>query len=69
MSDRLSLGGRVAIITGGDVVIGQGPAHVLAGHGADVLLTGRPIEPLESTAREAEAMGRGEEAWDERWSR
>ena len=58
MSDRFSLDGRVAIITGGGTGIGRGTALVLAEHGADVVLAGRRPEPLESTAAEIEALGR-----------
>ncbi|MFC5752916.1 SDR family NAD(P)-dependent oxidoreductase [Actinomadura rugatobispora] len=58
MSGRFDLGGRVAVITGGGTGIGRGTALVLAAHGADVVLAGRRPEPLESTAREIEALGR-----------
>ena len=58
MSDRFDLQGRVALITGGGTGIGRGAALVLAEHGADVVLAGRRPEPLESTAREVEALGR-----------
>jgi NAD(P)-dependent dehydrogenase (short-subunit alcohol dehydrogenase family) len=58
MTDRFSLDGRVAIITGGGTGIGRGTALVLAEHGADVVLAARRSEPLESTAREVEVLGR-----------
>ncbi len=58
MNDRFSLDGRVALITGGGTGIGRGSALVLAEHGADVVLAGRRPEPLESTAKEALALGR-----------
>ena len=58
MSDRFSLDGRVAIVTGGGTGIGRGIALVLAEHGADVVLAARRPEPLASTAREIEALGR-----------
>jgi NAD(P)-dependent dehydrogenase (short-subunit alcohol dehydrogenase family) len=58
MSDRFSLKERVAIITGGGTGIGRGIALVLADHGADVVLAARRPEPLASTAREIEALGR-----------
>ena len=48
----------MAIITGGGTGIGRGAALVLAEHGADVVLAARRVEPLESTAREIEALGR-----------
>ena len=57
MSDRFSLDGLVAIITGGGTGIGRGAALVLAEHGADVVLAGRRPEPLESTALEITALG------------
>lgn len=58
MNGRFSLDGRVAIITGGGTGIGRGAALVLAEHGADVVLAGRRPDPLESTAKEVEALGR-----------
>lgn len=58
MSDRFSLEGRVAIITGGGTGIGRGAALVLAEYGADVVLAARRTEPLESTAEEVESLGR-----------
>ena len=57
MNGRFSLDGRVAIITGGGTGIGRGAALVLAEHGADVVLAGRRPDPLESTAKEVEALG------------
>ncbi len=58
MDDRFSLDERVAIITGGGTGIGRGAALVLAEHGAHVVLAGRRPNPLESTAKEVEALGR-----------
>lgn len=58
MSERSSMAGRVAIITGGGTGIGRGTALVLAEHGADVVLAARRPEPLESTAKDIEALGR-----------
>jgi NAD(P)-dependent dehydrogenase (short-subunit alcohol dehydrogenase family) len=58
VSSRFSLDGRVAIITGGGTGIGRGAALVLAEHGADIVLAARRPEPLESTAKEIEALGR-----------
>lgn len=58
MSDRFNLDGRVALITGGGTGIGRGSALVLAEHGADVVLAGRRVEPLEATAKEVDALGR-----------
>ena len=50
--------GRVAVITGGGTGIGRASALVLAERGADIVLAGRRLEPLESTAGEIEAFGR-----------
>src|SRR5271166_6496933 len=58
VNDRFSLDGRVAVITGGGTGIGRGSALVLAEHGADVVLAGRRPDPLESTAKEVQALGR-----------
>ncbi len=58
MEDRFCLDGRVAVVTGGGTGIGRGSALVLAQYGADVVLAGRRPDPLESTAKEAEALGR-----------
>src|SRR3954465_7071890 len=58
MESRFSLDGRVAVITGGGTGIGRGSALVLAEHGADVVLAGRRPDPLEATAKEAQALGR-----------
>lgn len=58
MTDRFSLAGRVAVVTGGGTGIGRGAALVLAEYGADVVLAGRRPEPLQSTAREVSALGR-----------
>jgi NAD(P)-dependent dehydrogenase (short-subunit alcohol dehydrogenase family) len=58
MSDRFSLDGRVAVITGGGTGIGRGTALVLAEHGADIVLAARRREPLEATAKEIRALGR-----------
>ena len=58
MSNRFSLEGRVAIITGGGTGIGRGTAHVLAEYGADVVLAARRPEPLAATTKEIEALGR-----------
>ena len=50
--------GRVAVITGGGTGIGRASALVLAQRGADIVLAGRRIDPLESTAEDVEALGR-----------
>jgi NAD(P)-dependent dehydrogenase (short-subunit alcohol dehydrogenase family) len=56
--DRFDLTGRVAIITGGGTGIGKATALVLARHGADVVLAGRRLDPLQSTAAEVQQLGR-----------
>jgi NAD(P)-dependent dehydrogenase (short-subunit alcohol dehydrogenase family) len=58
MSDRFSLDGRIALITGGGTGIGRASALVLAERGADVVLAGRRPEPLDATAKEIDALGR-----------
>ncbi|MET0995104.1 MAG: SDR family oxidoreductase [Mycobacterium sp.] len=58
MSNRFSLDGKVAVITGGGTGIGRGSALALAEHGADLVLAARRTEPLASTAAEVEALGR-----------
>jgi NAD(P)-dependent dehydrogenase (short-subunit alcohol dehydrogenase family) len=58
VSDRFRLEGRLAVITGGGTGIGRGTALVLAEYGADVVLAGRRPDPLESTAKEVQALGR-----------
>lgn len=58
MNDKFSMDGRVAVITGGGTGIGRASALVLAERGADIVLAGRRLEPLESTAGEIEALGR-----------
>ena len=58
MTNRFSLEGRVALVTGGGTGIGRGSALVLAEYGADIALAGRRPEPLESTAEEIRSLGR-----------
>jgi citronellol/citronellal dehydrogenase len=48
------LSGRVAIVTGGGSGIGAATAHLLARHGADVVIAGRSLEPLQRTAQSVE---------------
>jgi 3-oxoacyl-[acyl-carrier protein] reductase len=56
----LQLGGKVAFVTGASKGIGRAVAEHLAHEGADVVITARTAEPLESTAKEiSAATGRG----------
>lgn len=52
MSDRWSLDGRVAIVTGAGRGLGQGCARVLAEAGAQVLLVARSADQVSAAARE-----------------
>jgi NAD(P)-dependent dehydrogenase (short-subunit alcohol dehydrogenase family) len=56
---KRNLTGKVAIITGGGTGLGKAIALVLArAGGADVVVAGRRLEPLEQTAKEVRATGR-----------
>ena len=52
-----SLNGRVAVVTGGGRGIGRAIALELARHGADVVVSSRTLEQLESVVAEVEAIG------------
>ena len=52
-----SLDGRVAVVTGGGRGIGRAIALELARHGADVVVSSRTLEQLESVVAEVEAIG------------
>lgn len=57
-SDSLfSLGGRVAVVTGGNGGIGLGIARGLAGAGADIAVVGRRAEKLADAVAELEGLG------------
>ena len=55
---RFRLDGRTAVVTGGGTGIGRAMALGLAEAGADVVLAGRRLEPLERVCTEIEALGR-----------
>ena len=49
---------RVAMVTGSGTGIGAGIASGFAEAGADLVLVGRTLGPLEATARRVESFGR-----------
>ena len=51
-----SLVGKTVVVTGGGRGIGRGIARAMAQAGADVVITGRTIGPLEETAAELRAL-------------
>ncbi len=51
------LEGKVALVTGGNQGIGKGIARALAKEGANLVLTARTVETLESAAKEIRAEG------------
>ncbi len=56
--DRFSLAGKRLFITGGSRGLGREMALAIADAGADVVLSGRDLESLESTANEIRSLGR-----------
>lgn len=58
ITDKLSLEGKVAIITGAGSGLGKASALAMARAGADVVAVGRRAAPLEATASEVKALGR-----------
>jgi 7-alpha-hydroxysteroid dehydrogenase len=56
--DLFKLDGQVTLITGGGTGIGRAMAIGLAEAGADVVLAGRRLEPLEAVATEVRGAGR-----------
>jgi NAD(P)-dependent dehydrogenase (short-subunit alcohol dehydrogenase family) len=57
-SALFDLSGKCAVVLGGTTGIGRALSLGLAAAGADVVATGRHIEPLEETAAAIEALGR-----------
>lgn len=60
MNDPSRLDGHVAVVTGGGTGIGAAIARLLAMHGADVVIAGRTLERLNSTADDI-AMASGQQ--------
>jgi len=56
--ERFSLAGKTALVTGASRGIGRAIALGFAEHGADLVLSSRKREALESVAKEIEAFGR-----------
>lgn len=57
METKISLDGKVAIVTGAGSGIGKGIAVALASEGVNLVLCGRRAEPLQETARQIEESG------------
>ena len=55
--DRFSLEGRVAVVTGGGTGLGKAICHAFARAGADVVVAGRRLEPINETAAEVRDLG------------
>ena len=58
MLERLSLDGKVVIITGGGTGLGRAMVRALARAGADVAVAARRQGPIEEATAEVEALGR-----------
>ena len=57
--DLFDLTGKVAIVTGGSGAFGQAAAKGLAAFGADVVITGRHADTLDTAAAEMPKRARG----------
>ena len=51
------LTGKTVVVTGGGRGIGRGIARAMAMAGADIVISGRSLRPLEETATELRALG------------
>ncbi len=58
MLDRLSLDGKVTIVTGGGTGLGRAMVVALARAGSDVVIASRRPGPIQDAAAEVEALGR-----------
>ncbi len=58
LRERFSLAGKTALVTGASRGIGRAIALGFAEHGADLVLSSRKREALESVAKEVEVLGR-----------
>ena len=58
MLQRLSLDGRVVIITGGGTGLGRAAVRALARAGADLVIAARRAGPIEEAAEEVRSLGR-----------
>jgi len=56
--DKLSLEGKVAIVTGGGTGLGKAMCLAMARAGADIVAAARRAEPIEQTAAEVRERGR-----------
>lgn len=56
--ERLSLDGKVAVVTGGGTGLGRAMSLALARAGANVALAGRRAQPLQETAAAIDQLGR-----------